>query len=80
MWAHLINQMCPTQVSEVRSFLVVGQICSNSVDHDQHECSIGHVQPITATNKLVGCIPYEWTVQINGEVWLIEAWHWQHLS
>jgi hypothetical protein len=49
----------------VCSFLVVGEICTNPLGHDQDECLIGHAQPIAAPEKFVGCIPNEWAVGID---------------
>jgi hypothetical protein len=73
--AHSIDQVLSTQVSEVRSFLVIRKVRANSLSHDQNERSIGHIQPITATSTLTRGIPHERAAWIDGQIWFVKARH-----
>jgi hypothetical protein len=67
--------MLSTQIGQMGSFLVVRQICANSVDHHHDERPVIHVHPIGSPNELVGRVPNKWTIRLDAEVWFVKARH-----
>ena len=65
--ADLINQMLSSQVRQMRSFLVIGQVRTDAVDHHHNERAIIHVQPVGAADELIGTVPHEGAIRIAGE-------------
>ncbi len=54
----LVNEMLATQVSQVSSLLLIGQVCTDAVDHYHDESAIIHIE-------LVLAVPDEWTVKVG---------------
>jgi hypothetical protein len=51
--------------SDALSF-IIGQICADPLRHNQNNCAIIHVHPISPTNELVRSVSNEWTIGIDG--------------
>ena len=50
---YLVGQVLALQIDQMRSLLIVGQVCANSLGHYQDESAIIHVQPIAPSHELV---------------------------
>src|SRR4029077_601329 len=72
---NLINEVLAFQVDEMSSFLVVGQVCTNSVDHDHHQRAVIHVHPIGATDEFVRGIADERAVDLNAKIRFVKSRH-----
>jgi hypothetical protein len=59
----------------MRSFFVICQICADAVDHRHNERPIIQIQPIRASNKLIGAISYERAVYVLAQIWLVKSCH-----
>ena len=42
----LVNDVLATKVSQVSSLLLIGQVCTDAVDHYHDESAIIHIEPI----------------------------------
>ena len=49
----LVNEVLATQVSQVGSLLLIGQVCTDAVDHYRDESAIIHIEPIRTADELV---------------------------
>ena len=61
----LVNEVLATQVSQVSSLLLIGQVCTDAVDHYHDESAIIHIEPIRTADELVFAVPDEWTVKVG---------------
>jgi hypothetical protein len=61
--ADLVNKVLTAQVNQMSSLLVVRQVRTDAVDHD--ESAIIHVEPIRTADELLFAVPNEWTVKIG---------------
>jgi hypothetical protein len=71
----LIDQMLAAQVREMRSFLVIRQVCANAIGHDHNESAIVHIKPIRTADELIVGVSYEWAVDVLGQVRLVKLRH-----
>ncbi|MFZ2143198.1 MAG: hypothetical protein WAV78_40715 [Xanthobacteraceae bacterium] len=62
----MVDEVFPPQINQVRSLLVVCQVCAYTPRHHHNERVVIHVQPIRATDKLVIRISNEWAIDIGG--------------
>ena len=75
----LIDKVLGFQISQMRSLLIIGQMCANSIRHCHNEAAIVHVQPIAPTNKLVRGVPRERAVGLSAKVGFVKAGHERQL-
>jgi len=61
----LVNEVLATKVSQVSSLLLIGQVCTDAVDHYHDESAIIHIKPIRTADELVLAVPDEWTVKVG---------------
>jgi hypothetical protein len=47
----LVNEVLTTQVNQMSSLLLVGQVCTDAVDHHHDESPIIHIEPIAEGQK-----------------------------
>jgi hypothetical protein len=63
--AYLIDQVVSFEIDQMRSLLIVSQICANSLRHHHDECAVVHVHPISSTNQSIRRVANEWTIGID---------------
>jgi hypothetical protein len=73
--ADLVDQVLTTQVNQMRSLLVVRQVCTNAVDHHHDQGAIIHIEPIRTPDEFVVAVPNERTVKVCREIRLKETHH-----
>jgi hypothetical protein len=73
--ANLVDEMLSAQVRQMRPFLLIRQVCSDSVDHHHDEGAIIHVQPIRPTDELIGTISNEGAIRVAGEIRFVKTCH-----
>ncbi len=61
----LVNEVLAMKVSQVSSLLLIGQVCTDAVDHYHEESAIIHIEPIRTADELVFAVPDEWTVKVG---------------
>jgi hypothetical protein len=71
----LVDEVFTPQINQVRSLLVVRQVCAYTSRHRHNERVVIHVLPIRPADKLVVPIAHERTIEIGGQVRLIEFSH-----
>jgi hypothetical protein len=47
------------------SLLLVGQVCTDAVDHHHDQSAIIHIEPVRTADESVFAVPDEWTVKIG---------------
>jgi len=62
----LVNEVFTPQINQVRSLLVVRQVCAYTPRHHHNERVVIHVQPIRAPDELVIAVSNEWAVKVGG--------------
>lgn len=71
----LVNQVRASQVGKMGSFLIIGQVFADAIDHHHHQGAIIHVQPIGAADELIVAISCKRAVNISAQVWLVKSCH-----
>jgi hypothetical protein len=56
----LVNEVLTTQVNQMSSLLVVGQVCTDAIDHHHDQSAIIHIEPIRTADELIFAVPDEW--------------------
>lgn len=73
--ADLVNEVISSQVSQVRSLLIIRQMGTDAVDHHHDQSAVVHVEPVGSTDQLVSAVADKWAVGILGQVRLKESGH-----
>jgi hypothetical protein len=62
-------------ISQMRSLLVVCQMCADPVDHYHHQGAISHIQPVAPSDKLAGRISCKRAIGGRAKIRFVKAGH-----
>ena len=51
------NEVLTTQVNQMGSLLLVGQVCTDAVDHHHDQSAIIHIEPVRTADEFVFAVP-----------------------